>query len=765
MAASPGLAAAGAGGAPDHSTADPAATGEVEEPERNGEETGFVRGVVSTSEGEPVAGAHVRYLGPALRGLDPPEAVTDREGVFSLGGLPLPPIQLRLAASKEGQASHPATCVAREEPGSAPWVRLVLEPGGAVSVTVVDTAGSPVASAKVFLKNEAGKQVQGHVLTDANGQGWFANVPPGMMTVSAEALGYSQAGYGAGAAAERSVRVAAGEFSEATLTLEATGAAHGVVYDASGRAVGGAGVYMRMLTASGFRKTTYTVPVAVTDGEGRFRIGELASGRVQLCAVAPGRGLSPWVELPAQGRAAQGDAVLELFRPHSVAGSVVDASGRPQPGAKVTYRPNHPDYGSVQAWSVPLLADDGRFRFGGIPALDSVFEATVGGGKRGKQAVTAADVASGVHVRIVVLEEDVPTLAGYVLGPDGRAIAHPAVRLHDQGGVPKGIADVGADGFFSLPLRSYPPWTVSASAALLAPRFAVVGRAEAGDAFSFELSGGATLAVDVVTDIPEEWIPPDTNVAVSMRLRELPSAPFVVEWVGALRAQTVALFEHLCPGRYICEVRCESLFSNGFGVVVNSRPGVVQRLRQPVLVTLGAVVEGRVVGADGVPMPEAYVRPVGSPLPQTRTVGNGAFKLIGVPPGDVSIRAETAEHYGLSPEVHLARGAEVRVADIRLDRPRADRPPQTLHTVTIGIEWRHDNDGWAVARVLPGTSASAAGLQAGDRLTAVDRVSTRDWSPDVLRNALGGQAGTSVDLSFGRGGRNVTARLERQVLE
>ena len=750
--------------APEGSTRDPAGNDDLED-EPPEEETGFVRGVVTTREGEPVAGARVRCLGPALPVFEPPEAVTDRAGVFLLAGLPLPPAQLRLVASKEAQASHPVTCAAGPEPDAGPWVRLLLVPGGTVSVTVVNTAGGAVASAKVFLKNEAGKQVQTHGVTDAAGQVWFASVPPGTMTVSAEALGHSQPGYGAGASGVQSVSVAGGEFADVILTLEATGAVWGVVYDASGRTVAGAGVYMRMLTASGFRKTTYTAPVAATDGEGRFRAGELASGRVQLCATAAGRGLSAWVEVPVEGRSEQGDAVVRLLPGHSVSGSVVVTAGRPQADAVVTYRPDHPDYSSLQAWSLPRLPVDGRFRFDGVPALDCRFEAAIGVGKRGKLAVTAADIAAGAHIRIVVREDNATTLAGYVLGPNGRPIVYPAVRRHQQGGAPLGTATLGPDGFFSLPLAGDGPWTVSAAASLLAPRFALVDRIEAESAFTFELSEGATLAVDVVTDIPEEWVPPDSTLSVSMRLRDLPYTPFVEEWVGALRAQTVAVFEHLCPGRYLCEVRCEGLFSNGFGVVVDDRPGVVQKLRDPVLVTLGAVVEGRVVGADGAPMPDAYVRPAGSPLPHTRTERDGAFTLIGVPPGDVSFRAETAAHYGLSPEYRLVRGAQVNVDDITLVHARTDTPSQTSQTVTVGIEWRPGDTGWSVARVLPGTSASAAGLQAGDRLTAVDGVPAGDWSADVLRHALGGDAGTSVDLSFDRDGRSIAVRLERQVLE
>ncbi|HEX6965818.1 MAG TPA: S41 family peptidase [Gemmatimonadaceae bacterium] len=70
----------------------------------------------------------------------------------------------------------------------------------------------------------------------------------------------------------------------------------------------------------------------------------------------------------------------------------------------------------------------------------------------------------------------------------------------------------------------------------------------------------------------------------------------------------------------------------------------------------------------------------------------------------------------------------------------------------IGIQVDVRDDWITVIAPLPGTPAERAGIQAGDRILAVNGHSTRGWSFDDALKALRGKVGTSVSLTVERPG-------------
>lgn len=107
-----------------------------------------LEGIVVDALGEPLPSALVLGSGETSSGMRPARATTDEQGAFRLRGLA--PGEVRVDASADGFAGAGARIVI--EPGADPEpLRLVLQEGSEVSVTVVDGAGAPVAGAAAQL--------------------------------------------------------------------------------------------------------------------------------------------------------------------------------------------------------------------------------------------------------------------------------------------------------------------------------------------------------------------------------------------------------------------------------------------------------------------------------------------------------------------------------------------------------------------------------------------------------------------------------------
>ena len=82
--------------------------------------------------------------------------------------------------------------------------------------------------------------------------------------------------------------------------------------------------------------------------------------------------------------------------------------------------------------------------------------------------------------------------------------------------------------------------------------------------------------------------------------------------------------------------------------------------------------------------------------------------------------------------------------------------------VGIGIVvYNPDGTGALVHRVYEGSFAEEAGLLAGDLITAVDGVGVKDVSGTELVDRITGESGTTVDITFTRGGEEMTLTVTR----
>jgi carboxyl-terminal processing protease len=70
----------------------------------------------------------------------------------------------------------------------------------------------------------------------------------------------------------------------------------------------------------------------------------------------------------------------------------------------------------------------------------------------------------------------------------------------------------------------------------------------------------------------------------------------------------------------------------------------------------------------------------------------------------------------------------------------------------IGVLMSDNNSALTITKVLSGTPAASAGVKAGDRITAVDGVSTAGWTLDQLGSKVRGTPGTTVKITVARAG-------------
>ena len=84
--------------------------------------------------------------------------------------------------------------------------------------------------------------------------------------------------------------------------------------------------------------------------------------------------------------------------------------------------------------------------------------------------------------------------------------------------------------------------------------------------------------------------------------------------------------------------------------------------------------------------------------------------------------------------------------------------------VGIGIISQNAGEGLVLTGVVEGSPAQAAGLQAGDVITAIDGSTTLGVSSQVISGWIAGEAGTPLQVTYTRDGRSRTISLTRAVI-
>jgi len=274
---------------------------------------------------------------------------------------------------------------------------------GIIRGRIVSTDGRPLARAQVFLRpEESGAALLTSpqylpsprlVTADEDGRYDFSGLPAGTYTASAEKLGYFTL-------VGRPIALADGEVRERVdLTLAHWGALSGRVYDEYGDPIEGASVQVLQLGFEGGRRRLVTAGVTprLTDDLGRFRLFGLQPGRYVVSATI-GQGASADVPGYARvyfpGTPNSSEAQFVLVGPSQelvglefslsrvptalVAGKAVNSAGEPTTAASVDLVPSQQ---SVLGTSVAVgarLLPNGSFEFPNVPPGQYVIQAYSG---------------------------------------------------------------------------------------------------------------------------------------------------------------------------------------------------------------------------------------------------------------------------------------------------------------------------------------------------------------------------------------------------
>jgi hypothetical protein len=626
---------------------------------------------VRDAKGQGVAGVVVLIA-------DWPAGRTAESGTIDLSLPDAGGADLKLAAEDGRRLELRLKAAKPDDKGPAVARLPALEP---LAGKVLSRDGRPLAGAEAWLFDDPGAAVR----TGSDG------------TFRLPATAGSRAFVGGAAAGFFPGELDAGSQRTVNVSLPPKLAATGIVVDESGRGLPGAGI--NAVLAPGMLRRDFSLyrsgGFTRSGTGGRFRLANLGTGmpyslRVNLPGFAPAT-----AELPAReaGTPAQPELRIVMRVGRQATGTVVDGSRAGVAGARVTLRPSASGdlirrLMDTNDKDAPATTDArGRFAVGHLPA--GTYDLLIGA--RGFAPLTVPGLVlpegQGTTDLGTVMLGAGAAVEGRVVDPQGRPIDGAEVRIAKGGRgmmIPFSRGDssppdafTAADGSFRLADRSpgesldltvshpsYGPGSAPGVAVptqepvriVLQPNSRVSGRALGADGKGI---GGARLILSEMT--PRSF----------GSLTRLSSGSFkeaVADEDGAFSYPEVA------PGPIEITAsapRHQSAELKGLEVKAGQELTGISLVLPP-----AAVVEGRVLGPDGRPVPgaevgvlEAGTSPFGGSLGSfevARTDGDGRYALDGVALGPRTLKAE-ADGYGRAVrDLEVKEGANA--ADFTLDK-------------------------------------------------------------------------------------------------
>jgi len=356
-------------------------------------------------------------------------------------------------------------------------------------------------------------------------------------------------------------------------------------------------------------------------------------------------------------------------------------------------------------------------------------------------------------------------VVGMVVDPDGQPMPRAFVGCDDRSTFLTASTD--DEGRFRLPAEAS-GCLVIAQHKLFPPSDRVL--VEAGKENVIRLSAGGSIEGIVVDEsgaaVPtyrlsiELFLPKSEGVDLGVRGRPMQ----VEDAAGAYR------WERLPAGKYILAASVSGR-PPGKSDTVDVDTGQTTRNVRIVL-PRGATLSGTVLDEETRrPIAGAIVRLDGmmgggapDPVAPSTTDGQGAFSLVGVPPGLFSVRVERDGYKSRIVSGLSARGLSTAREDITL-RPRGDGGSAS-ELEGIGAILAPSPAGIVIASLVEAGPAAKAGLRRGDRISRIDGVSASEMTiPDAIQR-LRGAEGSRVSVSIVREGEtNLDVTILRERIE
>ena len=324
-------------------------------------------------------------------------------GAFTLDELA--PGQVRILVEAEGFALTESDEYLLADGEVRENIVIDLNPAGAVSGTISDPQGNPIANAEVVLEPEAGRTRR--IQSQADGTFTFTSVAVGSANLVARSSGYVD-GMAEG------IVIVQNETSEADIVLERATGAYGRIFDVNGP------------VNPAFVSFDNNNRMEAAASDGSFKV--LVAGAVEVSVVSP-RHIPRTVSLlPGQS------TDVELKLGGNVQGVVVDSSGQPVTSAQVSVNwfdvDGRAPYNSTIFPVQTVNASDGSFEVKALRPGKYTLAARGSGGAVGESApfeIRASNTTRGV--KIVLPSE--ASIEGTIRDPEGQPVPQARVELFE----------------------------------------------------------------------------------------------------------------------------------------------------------------------------------------------------------------------------------------------------------------------------------------------------------------------------------------------
>ncbi|MCI0585771.1 MAG: carboxypeptidase regulatory-like domain-containing protein [Planctomycetes bacterium] len=587
------------------------------------------------------------------------EARAGADGCFAIAVPPdLPRFRFQVVSDFAAYAEREAWFTLDGASGKA-GVLLELEAAGKVVGVVSDPAGRPVGEGKSAAsptsRDWTMRRRTDRADVGKDGRFELPGLLPGRYEVAAVAPGFAPGTRGG-------VEVRANEVAGADVTLKVESFLAGRVVDAEGAGVPAARISAREAQGFGLRAVNLLGSGSARSGaDGSFRIGSLGPGPHQVSARAEGKfpAEEQRLEVPPASGVESLRFVLEAGR--AVSGRVVDATGAPIVGARVSARDEPNPRPGPRRWSHQMgkTAEDGAFRLTGLGDGPFVVEASLEG--KGQAEVTG--VATDAPPLEIVLRGP-SGIAGVVRAEEtGRPVPKFTVRssrverrggfgMSSEGG-PEGTFD-SAEGAFELLNMKAGTSDLSVTAEGFVPGTAEGIEVKEGEVrrdVEVRLRTGAIARGRVVEAATGEPV-----VGASVAPVAGQRGPFVfmhMERGGGARSGSDGAFDvtGIEPGEARLTATHES-FVEGTSDPIQAKAGApVEGIT--ISLSRGGAIDGFARGEDGAPLANGQVtaRPEefrGGRMRQGTPDETGYFRLEALPPGPTVVEARP--RYDASPD-------------------------------------------------------------------------------------------------------------------
>jgi len=432
-----------------------------------------VRGFVRDEAGASLAEAEVKAAENGMFGFPGEElggAKSDANGAFALEHVA--PGKFLVVAKKAGQLDSEPQKLELADGQQRDGLVITLGRGASISgrVELADGNAADGAEVKISFDPEA-MAGMGALNAARGGSGETKCGADGHFEVTGLGKGPFVAAAtlqrGNGDAAEkwiaRAKAIAPGT-NDLTLRLVAPSIVAGRVRDEAGAPVTTFHVRASQASGSFFMQTSESRGGDYKDPKGEFQLRDLEPGSWTIEASAKGFGPMTPLELTLP-RADQTPLELVLAPAASVVGKVVDPSGAPVAGAKVTLQIDNAQRlqrirGEIQAPEA-ISAADGAFTLEGLASgTSSIFAAREG---FAPSETATVEARAGQPAEGVVLQlRKGATVSGEVYGKDGKHANGAQIIAQEQGSWLPSLKRSDANGEFVFENLAPGPWTISA---------------------------------------------------------------------------------------------------------------------------------------------------------------------------------------------------------------------------------------------------------------------------------------------------------------